>query len=58
MGAVPIPYENKVTKYLGDFAGRLIALGTAPKTVIKLIAKIIGNLTNCFRAFRGIKILS
>ena len=57
MGAVPIPYANKVTKYLGEFAGKLISLGVAPKAVIKFIVKILGNLTRCFRAFRGIKTL-
>lgn len=57
MGAIPIPYANKVTKILGDYAGKLIALGTGPKIVIQFIAKILGNCTRGLKAFVAIKIL-
>jgi hypothetical protein len=57
MGALPIPYANQVTKVLGQYAGRLIAAGVSPKIVIQIIAKILGNLTTCCRAYLGIKSL-
>jgi hypothetical protein len=54
MGAVPIPYANKITKILGDYVGKLIALGVAPTTAIKFIARILGNLTRCSKAFQAV----
>lgn len=54
MGAVPIPYANKVTKILGDYVGVLIKTGVAPTVVIQFIAKILGNLTRCTKAFTAI----
>jgi len=54
MGAFPIPYANKVTKILGDYVGVLIKCGVAPKIVIQFIAKILGNLTRCTKAYAAI----
>jgi hypothetical protein len=57
MGTVPIPYANKVTKVLGQFVGRLIAIGFSPKIILQLLVKIVGNLTTCCKAYQGIKAL-